>query len=354
MAKKDYYELLEIDKSANPDEIKKAYRKKAIKFHPDKNPGDKGAEEKFKEVTEAYQVLSDPAKRKQYDQFGHAGFEQGGFNGGGFDFSNFNDLGDIVGDLFGDFFGTFGGRKRASRGQRGHDLKYAVTIDFMEAVNGVKKTISFAKMDGCQSCGGTGVAEGKHPETCPECGGSGQVKVSHGFFMMSRTCPRCNGTGRIIKDPCKECRGSGRVRKEKKLEITIPAGVDNGSALKLRGEGEAGSNGGINGDLYVEIRVRPHDVFRREGYDIIVDLDISYSDAVLGTTVVVPTLTGNAELKIPSGTESGKVFRMKGKGIVPQRGYSAGDQFVSVRIKVPKKVSKKVKELLSQLNKENI
>ena len=353
MAKNDYYELLGLDKAASQDEVKKAYRKMAIKYHPDKNPGNKEAEEKFKEVTEAYQVLSDPAKRKQYDQFGHAGFE-GGFNGGGFDYSNFNDLGDVVGDLFGDLFGSFGGRRASSRGQKGRDLQYAVNIDFMEAVNGAAKKISFVKMDGCASCGGTGMEKGKQPPACPECGGSGQVKVSHGFFMMSRGCPRCHGSGHLITDPCKTCGGSGRVRKEKKLEINIPPGVDNGSVLKLRGEGEAGSNGGSNGDLYVEIRVKPHKIFKREGNDIAVEVGISFPDAVMGTTVTVPTLTGQAELKIPPGTESGKVFRMKGKGIASQRGYSSGDQFVSVKINVPKKVSKKARELLAELNKENV
>ena len=355
MAKRDYYEVLGVPRTASQDEIKKAYRKMAIKYHPDKNAGNKEAEDKFKELTEAYQVLSDQAKRQQYDRFGHAGFEQGGPNGGGFDFSNFTDLNDIVGDLFGDFFGTFrSGRNRNPGVTRGRDLQYELSLDFMEAVSGAKKTISFVKLDVCETCSGTGTASGKAPQACPECHGTGQVKVSHGFFMMSRPCPRCGGTGTLVTDPCKTCHGTGQSRKDKKIEVTIPAGVDNGSVLKLRGEGEAGKMGGPAGDLFIEIRVQPHAVFKREGMDIIVEEEITFSDAVLGTTLKVPTLTGHAELKIPPGTESGKVFRMKGKGISTPRSYGAGDEFVQVKIKVPKKVNAKARDLLNRLKEENL
>jgi len=355
MAKKDYYEVLEIPRTSTQDDIKKAYRKLAMKYHPDKNAGNKEAEDRFKELTEAYQVLSDPAKRQQYDRFGHAGFEQGGMNGGNFDFSNFTDLNDIVGDLFGDFFGTFrSGRNRNPGVTRGRDLQYQLTIDFMEAVSGIKKTISFLKLDTCKACRGQGTAKGEPPQTCPECHGTGQVKVSHGFFMMSRPCPKCGGKGTIIPNPCKACHGTGQVRKEKKIEVSIPGGVDNGSILKLRGEGEAGKLGGPPGDLFIEIRVKPHPVFKREGADIIVEEEISFADAVLGAVKTVPTLTGHAELKIPPGTESGKTFRMKGQGISRQGSYTAGDQYVHVRIRVPKKVNNKTKELLNRLKEENI
>lgn len=354
MAKRDYYEILEIGRDASPEDIKKAYRKLAIKFHPDKNPGDKTAEEKFKELTEAYQVLSDTSKRQQYDKFGHEGFQQGGFGQGGYDFSGAGfDIGDIFGDIFGDFFGSSRGRSGSrSRGERGSDLRYEVTIDFKEAVFGIKKRISFTKLDECTTCHGSGAEGGSQPEVCGECHGSGQVRVSQGFFVMSRPCPKCGGSGQIIKNKCKSCGGKGRVKREKTVEVTIPAGVDNGSILKLRGEGEFGVRGGPSGDLYVEIAVRPDPLFKREGLDVISDIHISYPDAVLGTNVTVTTLTGQAELSVPSGTESGKVFRMRGKGIRDVHGYETGDQLVRITVDIPKKISRKAKELLNELQKE--
>ncbi len=359
MSKKDYYEVLGVDRNASQDEIKKAYRKLARKYHPDKNPGDEDAEEKFKEITEAYQVLSDPQKRKKYDQFGHQGVDQEGFNFNRGNYSDFGDLGDIFGDLFDDFFGQgFGGsrtrssRSRTRRGEKGRDLRYKLTIDFKEAVFGTSKNIKFTKMTECSECNGTGAASGSKPNTCDKCNGTGQVKISRGFFVMRQTCPKCGGTGQIIKDKCKRCNGAGRVRDNKELEIKIPAGVDNGSILKLNGEGEAGKHGGPPGDLYVEISVKDHPYFDRDGDDIKTEIHISYPEAVLGTKKKIRTLEGKAELKIPPGTKSGKVFRMRNKGVKNLNSNKIGDQLVKVIVDIPKDISKKAKDLLKELENE--
>ncbi|TYB31225.1 MAG: molecular chaperone DnaJ [Candidatus Mcinerneyibacterium aminivorans] len=359
MSKKDYYEVLGVDRDASQDEIKKAYRKLARKYHPDKNPGDEKAEEKFKEITEAYQVLSDPQKRKKYDQFGHSGVDQEGFNFNRGNYSDFGDLGDIFGDLFGDFFdqGFGGGRSRRGssrtrRGEKGRDLRYKLTVDFEEAVFGTSKSIKFTKMIECTECNGTGAAGGAKPSTCNKCNGTGQVKMSRGFFVMRQTCPKCGGTGQIIKDKCSRCSGSGRIRDTKELEIKIPAGVDNGSILKLNGEGEAGRNGGPPGDLYVEITVNKHSYFERDGNDIKTEIHISYPEAVLGTKKKIRTLDGRAELKIPPGTKSGKIFRMRNKGVQSLNSNKRGDQLVKVIVDIPNKVSKKAENLLKELENE--
>lgn len=361
MAKKDYYDVLGVDRDASQSEVKKAYRNLAKKYHPDKNPGDKEAEEKFKELTEAYQVLSDPQKRKKYDQFGHSGVNQEGFNfGGRGGFNDFGDIGDIFGDIFGDFFGegfnqqrgSRRGTRRSSRAERGRDLRYQISIDFKEAAFGVQKQIEFTKLGKCDKCNGTGAAKGSSPKTCDKCDGTGQIQISKGFFVMRKTCPKCGGTGQIIKDKCKKCNGHGRVRQNKKLEVNIPAGVENGSVLKLSGEGEAGKYDGPSGDLYVEVRVKSHPYFERDGNDIITEVHISYPEAVLGTEKMVKTLEKKAQLKIPPGTNSGKIFRMRGKGIQNLRTKRRGDQLVKVIVDVPDNVSDRAKDLLKKLKKE--
>ena len=358
MDKRDYYEVLGLEKSASEGDIKKAYRKLALKYHPDKNPGDKAAEEKFKEAAEAYEVLSDAQKRQRYDQFGHQGvnsqFGQGGFQWS--DFTHFGDFEDILGDLFGggggSIFGDLFGSRRSSRrsrgGMRGNDLQYNIEIDFLEAAKGCTKEISFKKPVSCPDCKGEGVAPGKSKTTCPQCGGMGQVRVSQGFFAINRTCDQCRGAGQIITDPCKKCGGSGRVPKKVTLSVPIPAGIENGSKLKLNGQGEDGVQGGPPGNLYVAIRVKPHEFFRRQGNDIICEVPISFPKAALGSEVEVPTLEGKIKLKIPAGTQSGKVFRIKNKGLPDLRGYAHGDLNIRVVVETPTKLSAEQKELLQK------
>lgn len=342
--KKDYYDLLGLNRNVSEDEIKKAYRKLALKYHPDRNPGDKQAEERFKDVSEAYQVLSDPQKRTQYDQFGHAAFGDGGPFAGGFDFTA--GFEDVFGDIFGEFFG--GTSRRRSRA-RGEDLRYNLTLTFEEAVNGTEKKIKIPRQGPCETCHGHGAKPGTAPQTCPMCRGKGQVSFQQGFFSVSRTCNQCHGHGTIIKDPCTTCSGTGRLRKLHTLSIKIPAGVDTGSRLKLRNEGEsAPTGGGAPGDLYVVIQVESHPIFVRDNLDIVCDVPISFVQAALGAEIDVPTLDGKVKMKIPGGTQSGKVFRMKGKGVKDVQGYEQGDQHVRVIVETPTHLTPRQKELLKE------
>lgn len=345
MSKRDYYEVLEVTRSSSTDEIKKAYRKKAIKYHPDKNPDDKDAEEKFKEATEAYSVLSDADNRAKYDQFGHAAFAQGPGMGGFGDFTGFED---IFGDIFSSFFGGAAGGRRA-RGRGGRDLRYDLEITFEEAAFGGEKEIAIGRKVSCDTCNGSGAAAGTQAESCAQCAGSGQIRMQQGFFTISRGCHVCSGTGRVIKTPCSSCRGSGQRSVESKLKVKIPAGIDNGQRLKLRGEGEAGSGGGPNGDLYVQVSIQDHPIFQRQESEIVCEVPISYAQAVLGAEIDVPTLEGTAKVKVPSGTPSGKIFRLKNKGIQILGTTRRGDQHVRVHINVPKKISDDERKIIEKL-----
>ena len=343
-AKRDYYEVLGVGRSAGAEEIKKAYRKVALKCHPDRNPGDKVAEERFKEASEAYQVLGDPERRAQYDRFGHAAFEQsGGF--GGFDFSA-SGFEDIFGDIFGDFFG--GARRGGSRTRRGEDLRYDLEIDFDEAVFGAEKSLRVPRLAACRDCKGSGSKNGAPRETCSTCRGSGQLRYQQGLFSIAKTCGQCQGPGSVLRDPCRTCGGAGAVRAQHTLSVRIPPGVDTGSRLKLRGEGESGLNGGPTGDLYVVLHVREHPLFTRDGNDVMCDVPISFTDAALGAEIDVPTPHGKMKMKIPSGTQSGNVFRLKGKGVPDVRGYGHGDALVRVVVETPKKLSSRQRELLEE------
>ncbi len=350
MSKRDYYEVLGLSREANLNDIKKAYRKKAVQFHPDKNPGDKESEDKFKEATEAYSVLSDPDNRKKYDQFGHAAFAQGG--GGGFNgnFSGFEGFEDIFGDIFSSFFGGAGGGSgRGSRGQAGRDLRYDLEVTFEEAAFGAEKEINISRRQLCETCEGTGAKPGTSPIKCADCGGAGQIRIQQGFFTISRTCGRCSGQGVMIQDPCKDCSGTGQKSVKSKLKVNIPAGIDHGQRLKLRGEGESGIAGGPSGDLYVVVGIKAHKIFERHNSDIICEVEIPYTTAVLGAEIGVPTLEGEANLKIPPGTASGKIFRLKNRGIVVLGTNHRGDQHVRVAVVVPKKISEPHRQLLEQL-----
>lgn len=342
--KRDYYETLGVNRGAGDEEIKKAYRKLALKYHPDRNPGDKQAEERFKDISEAYQVLADPEKRAQYDQFGHAAFGEGGPFRGGFDFTA--GFEDIFGDIFGEFFGTGTGRRRTR--VRGEDLRYNLDLTFEEAVFGTEKKIKVPRQGLCDTCQGTGCKPGSSPRTCSSCRGRGQVSFQQGFFNVSRTCTQCRGEGTIITDPCTECGGQGRVRKFHTLSLKIPPGVDTGSRLKLRGEGESGASGGPPGDLYVAIQVAPHPLFVRDGLDIICEIPISFVQAALGTEIDVPTLEGKVKMKIPAGTQSGKVFRLKGKGVRDVHSYRQGDELVRTAVETPTRLTPRQKELLRE------
>lgn len=359
MSQRDFYEVLEVSKTSSIDEIKKAYRKKALLFHPDRNPGNKEAEEKFKEATNAYSILSDPDTRQRYDQFGLAAFDQraGGFNGFAGDFAGFED---IFGDIFSSFFGgaTAGGAgTRRSRGRAGRDLKYDLDITFEEAIFGAEKQIKIDRRVMCDSCEGTGAARGTKPETCTQCAGAGQVRIQQGFFTISRTCPNCGGTGQSIKSPCGFCHSTGLRTAATTVSVKIPAGIDHGQRLKLRGEGEAGTGGGPSGDLYVQISVQEHPIFERHESELLCEVPISYATAVIGAEIDVPTLEGTTKLKIPAGTASGKVFRLRNKGIQVLGTNRRGDQHVKVYVKVPKKISDKQRaalEKLAEFDKENL
>lgn len=353
--KRDYYEVLGVSRGASEDEIKKAYKKMARKYHPDLNPGDKTAEEKFKEVNGAYEVLSDADKKARYDQYGHAGvdpnFGAGGF-GGGFDGSfDFGDLGDIFGSFFG---GGFGGGRRTNPNapQRGESIRMSIAISFEEAAFGCEKAVTVERYETCDTCHGNGCAPGTSPEVCPDCHGTGTVQVRRqtpmGVFATSSPCPKCGGKGRIIHQPCKDCRGSGMVRKKKTIQASIPAGIDNGQTISIRGQGNAGKNGGPAGDLLITITVRPHELFRREGTSVLCEAPITFTQAVLGAELEIPTIDGKVKYTLPEGTQSGTTFRLKGKGIPSINGRGRGDQYVTVYIETPKNLNKEQKEALKK------
>lgn len=348
--KRDYYEVLGVSRGASKDEIKKAYRKLAMKFHPDKNPGDTAAEEKFKEATEAYEVLSDDSKRQQYDQFGHAGLGgMGGFGAGRHAAEDFPDIFGSFSDIFEEFFGAQrrGGRG-GTRARRGDDLRYDLEISLNEAFTGTEKQIEVPRQETCTTCSGNGCAPGYSPEICPQCGGSGQISMTQGFFSISRACNRCGGNGRIIKNPCIACHGTGRQVKHNHVKIKVPAGSMTGLKLKVAGEGEAGLQGGPAGDLYIVISVTSHPIFKRDGDDLLVDVPISITQASLGTELRVPTLEGNVMLKVPAGTQTGRMFRMKEKGMPNVRGYSKGDMLVRVTVETPTRLTTRQRELLEE------
>src|ERR1700733_1127009 len=347
--KRDYYEVLGVDRGAGEEDLKKAYRRLAVQSHPDRNPGDKQAEEPFKEPNEAYQVLSDPERRAQYDRYGHAAFQGPQGNGFGFEFTQ--GFEEVFSDIFGDFFGTGRGRTR-SRSRRGDDLRYDLEVEFEEAARGSEKLIKFQRLATCDACNGTRARGGTEgARTCPNCRGTGQVRTQQGFFSIATTCGQCRGEGSIITDPCANCQGQGRIRQQETISVRIPAGVDNGSRLKLRSEGEAGFAGGPSGDLYVVIHVKEHPLFVRQENDIIIEVPISFPQAALSAEVEVPTLEGKVKLKIPAGTQSGKVLRLKGKGIVDLHGYGRGDQLVKIVVETPKRLTARQRELLEEFAK---
>jgi molecular chaperone DnaJ len=365
-SQRDYYEILGVAKTASEEEIKKAYRKMAVKFHPDKNPGNQEAEEKFKELGEAYEVISDPDKRAAYDRFGHQAFKQGGGGGGFSGGGGFHDPFDVFREVFGSggsgVFGDIfeqafsGGGGGASRQGRGSDLRYDLEITLEEAVRGCEKEISLRKFEECETCSGSGASPGSKVSTCGTCGGSGQVAVSRGFFSMAQTCPTCRGRGSIIEKPCVKCHGEGRVEKTSKIKIRIPAGVDSGSRLRSSGQGEAGARGGSHGDLYIVIHVKEHPVFVREESDLYCEVPISFAKAALGGEVIVPTLDGKASIKVPAGTQSGKLFRLRGKGVPDLRGNQSGDLNIRAVVEVPTKLNaeqrKKLEEFANLCNED--
>ncbi|MBV1922262.1 MAG: molecular chaperone DnaJ [Pseudomonadales bacterium] len=345
MAKQDFYELLGVAKDATPQEMKKAYRRLAMKYHPDRNPDDKASEEKFKDISEAYEILTDDQKRAAYDRYGHAGVDgnagAGGAGAGGFS--------DIFGDVFGDIFGGGGGGGRGgSRSNRGSDLRYTLELDLEDAVKGTTVEIRVPTLVHCSPCDGSGAKKGTKPVTCQTCGGAGQVRMQQGFFSVQQTCPTCRGQGKSIKDPCRECHGQGRKEKRKTLSVKIPPGVDTGDRIRLAGEGEAGSQGGPAGDLYVQVAVKDHAIFQREGKDLYTEVPISFVDAALGGELEVPTLDGRVKLKIPAESQTGKLFRLRGKGVAPVRGGGAGDLLCRVILETPVNLNKDQKEMLKE------
>jgi molecular chaperone DnaJ len=349
MAKRDFYEVLGVSKDASDEDIKKSYRKLAMKYHPDRNPDNKDAEDKFKEAKEAYEVLSDGNKRAAYDRHGHAGVDPSaggaGFGGG----QGFGDFGDAFGGIFDEIFGgRAGGGGGGQRVYRGADLRYNLEITLEEAARGVDKTIRIPVMESCGTCHGSGAKPGTQPKTCPTCGGAGQVRMQQGFFSVQQTCPKCHGAGRIVTDPCHDCHGAGRVKKQKTLEVKIPAGIDEGMRLRHSGHGEAGVNGGPAGDLYVEIHIKQHAVFEREGDDLHCEMPISFATAALGGEISIPTLDGAANIKIPAETQTGKVFRLRGKGIKNLRSHQTGDLHCHVVVETPVKLTERQRELLRE------
>jgi molecular chaperone DnaJ len=351
MSKRDYYKVLDVPKNATEAEIKKAYRRLAMKYHPDRNPNDAEAEEKFKEAKEACEVLTDTQKRAIYDQHGHAGIEAQSRGGGGGrgGFGPGDAFGDIFGDVFGDIFGQRRGGGGRSQVFRGADLRYELELDLDQAVFGHSVEIDVPKLAECETCSGSGAAKGSTPVACDTCGGSGQVRISQGFFQLQQTCPRCRGSGSIVKNPCDTCLGQGRVRRTKKLSVKVPPGVDTGDRIRLAGEGEAGRNGGPPGDLYVEVNVRDHAIFERDGEHLSCEVPVSFATAALGGTLAVPTLDGEVTIKVPAETQSGRVFRLRDKGVRPVRGGPRGDLFCRVVIETPVSLSAEQKELIKQL-----
>lgn len=343
MAKRDYYEVLGVNRDASEDEIKKSYRRLAMKNHPDRNPEDVNAEERFKEASEAYEILSNAEKRQAYDQFGHAGVDAN--MGNGFAGGNFSD---IFSDVFGDIFGG-GGRGGRSSVQRGADLRYVLELSLEQAVSGDNVEIDVPVLAACEDCDGSGAKPGTSASTCPDCAGAGQIRVAQGFFSLQQTCPRCRGAGQIIRDPCTGCGGSGRKEKRKKLSVRIPPGVDTGDRIRLSGEGEAGFNGGPAGDLFVQVEVREHPIFSRDGRNLFCEMPLSFVDAALGGEIEVPTLNGRVKLKIPAETQTGKVFRLRGKGVTPVRGGGVGDLLCRINVETPVNLNDKQKKLLKEL-----
>jgi len=349
MAKRDYYEVLGVAKNATDDELKKAYRKLAMKYHPDRNPDSKDGEEKFKEVKEAYEMLADPAKREAYDRFGHAGVDPNTGFGGGAGGQGFGGFADVFGDIFGDIFGgqrAGGGRSNVYRGA---DLRYAMEVSLEQAANGYASEIRVPSWEGCTACNGSGAKPGTKPKVCHGCGGQGAVRVQQGFFSIQQTCPTCHGSGKVIPEPCTSCEGVGRVKKNKTLEVKIPAGIDDGMRIRSAGNGEPGINGGPAGDLYVEIHVKEHPVFQRDGDDLHCEVPIGITTAALGGKVQVPTLSGRAEIELPEGTQSGKQFRLRGKGIKGIRASYPGDLYAHVVVETPVRLTDKQKQLLHEL-----
>lgn len=347
MSKRDYYEVLGVSRDASEQDLKKSYRRVAMKYHPDRNPDDKKAEEKFKEASEAYEVLSDQNKRAAYDQFGHAGVEGAGGMGGGAG-GGFGNFSDIFGDVFGDIFG--GGGARRGGPSRGSDLRYTLDLTLEEAVKGTNVKISVPTLVACKTCDGSGAKPGTKPTTCTTCGGHGQVRMQQGFFSVQQTCPSCRGVGKIISDPCRDCSGQGHVEQTKTLSVKVPPGVDTGDRIRLAGEGEAGADGGPAGDLYVQVSVKDHEIFQRDGKNLYCEVPVSIIDAALGGELEVPTLDGRVKLKIPEETQTGKLFRLRSKGVAPVRGGSAGDLLCRVVVETPVNLSAKQKELLQEFH----
>ena len=351
MAKRDYYDVLGVNKNASSQELKSAYRKLAVKYHPDKNPGDKKAEEKFKEASEAYGVLSDKSKKENYDNFGHAAFENGGGRGGFGGFGGFNtsDFSDIFEDFFGDFGGVNRRGSRKNSNNRGSDLRYDLTISLEEAYTGKKQNIQFSTSERCNTCKGNGSKPGFSPERCTYCSGSGRVRSNQGFFTVQQTCPQCTGSGEEITNPCNDCNGQGNKQISKKLSVTIPKGVDDGTRIRLAGKGEAGNRGGANGDLYLFVNVNNHDIFQRSDVNLYFEYPIAITDAALGTVIEIPTIDGKkAKIKIPEGTQNGKQFRLKGKGMPLMQRNEFGDLYVQVKTEVPISLNKDQKDLLEK------
>jgi len=351
VSKRDYYEILEISRTASDGEIKSAYRKLAMKYHPDRNPGDKAAEEKFKESAEAYAILCDPEKRSLYDRFGHAGVRSAAGAGAGFDpsvFQEFGDFADILGNMFG-FGDLFGGGRRRGGPQRGADLRYDLEISFEEAARGAETTVQIPRQENCETCHGSGAAPGSSPSNCPQCHGQGQVRFQQGFFTVARTCPQCRGAGKIITKPCQTCRGAGRVARERKITVKIPAGIATGQQLRLQGEGESGSAGGPAGHLYVVVHVQEHAFFRRDGVNLFCEIPVNFTTVALGGEIQVPTLEGPETVRVPDGTQTGTTLRLKGKGMPDVGGRGRGDLFATVQVRTPKKLTREQRKIVEQL-----